>query len=345
VVSRWGYAVVVLASAASALQPSPIVRGNTATFVVAGSPSDPPRIVADFNGWQGGDMTPAADGRTFTLQITLDDPAARIEYLIAYKNRFVLDPGNPLMVPAPAGPPRSELRMPGYRPAVRLPPSPSRGTIEEVAFISRGGEPRRIRVYVPHPRRLEALPILYVFDGDIVIGALELPQILDALISSGRMQPVLVAFIDAVDRHEDYAPGSPFRSVFTTEIVPMLERRYRVAGDRRALLGLSRSTVGALDTCAHSSVIFRSCALLAPAIPPGQFDAVLPTAGSQTRVLIETGTYDVPLVMDARALERVLQRRGVPVRYVESPEGHNHTAFRARLPALMEQLFPGGRRN
>ena len=331
-----------MAGAAAVFQASPIIRGNTATFVAAGNPSDPPRIVADFNGWQGGDMTPAADGRTYTLQVSLDR-AARIEYLIAYKNRFVLDPGNPLTVPAPAGPPRSELRMPEYRAAPRLPPSSSRGTIEEIPFTSRRGEPRRIRVFVPRTSGEEALPMLYVHDGDIMIGALELPHVVDALIGSGRMQPAFVAFIDAVDRHEDYAPGSPFRAVLTTEIVPMLERRYRVAPDRRALMGLSRSTVGALDTCAHGAVVFEACVLLAPAVPAAQFETVLPPAGSRTRILIETGTYDVPLITDARELSRVLQRRGVTVHYGESPEGHNHTAFRARLPGLMETLFPARR--
>jgi enterochelin esterase-like enzyme len=172
-----------------------------------------------------------------------------------------------------------------------------------------------------------------------VIGALELPSILDSLISTGRMAPVFVAFIDAVDRHDDYASGSPFRQVLTTELVPMLERRFRIARDRRALLGLSRSTVSALDTCAHGAVAFEACALLAPAIPAAEFQAVLPAAGSRTRVVIETGTYDISLVADARALRRALEARGVPVRYVETPEGHNHTAFRARLPPLMEQLF------
>jgi hypothetical protein len=28
------------------------------------------------------------------------------------------------------------------------------------------------------------------------------------------------------------------------------------------------------------------------------------------------------------------------MRYVESPQGHNHTAFRDRLPALMRDVFP-----
>jgi len=327
-----------------AFQNTPMIRGDTATFVAAGEPSDPPRIVGDFNGWTGGAMTPDRDGRTYTLQVALD-PAARIEYLIAYRNRFIVDPGNPRTVPAPAGPPRSELRMPRYRPPVPLPTPRNRGAIETVPFISRSGESRRIRVYVPAAARQEGLPILYVHDGDIVIGRLNLPSILDALIGAGRMAPAVVAFIDAIDRHDDYEPGSRFRSVFSTEIVPMLERRYHVARDRRALMGLSRSTVGALDTCAHAPISFDACALLAPAIPAGRMAELLPLRGRATRVLIETGTYDIPLVIDARALRRALEQRSVSVHYVESPEGHNHTAFRARLPALMEALFPIGSRS
>jgi enterochelin esterase-like enzyme len=167
-----------------------------------------------------------------------------------------------------------------------------------------------------------------------------MPAMLDSLIGAHRMAPAVVVFIDAVDRHGDYAPGSPFRTVFTAEIVPMIERRYGVARDRRVVMGLSRSTVGALDTCAHGPIAFTACVLLAPAIPPADFPAVLPSPGTAARVLIATGTYDIPLVADARLLRRELERRAVRVHYVEAPEGHNHTAFRARLPALLRAAFP-----
>jgi enterochelin esterase family protein len=335
--SRLGVGVAILSGTAT-FQPTPIVQSEAVQFIAAGTPSDPPRIVADFNGWEGGDMTPSGDGRTYTLRVTLD-PAARIEYLIAYQNKFVLDPGNPLTVPSPAGLPRSELRMPEYRPPAPLPPPHSQGRIVEVPFTSKTGETRRIRAYLPATARRD-VPILYVHDGAIFIDALSLPSILDSLISAGRMEPTVVACIDAVDRHDDYAPGSPFRSVFTSEIVPMLEHRYPIARDRRAVLGLSRSTVGALDACANGSVHFDACALLASAIPAKDFSGVLPVAGSTTRVFIETGLYDIPLLADARALRRELEGRALNVRYVESPEGHNHTAFRARLPELLEQIFP-----
>ena len=93
---------------------------------------------------------------------------------------------------------------------------------------SRRGERRRIRVYVPAAGG-RPLPILYVHDGEIFERTLGLPSIVDSLIDSGQMAPALVAFIEAVDRHDDYEPGSPFRAVFTGEIVPLIERRYGVA--------------------------------------------------------------------------------------------------------------------
>jgi enterochelin esterase-like enzyme len=154
------------------------------------------------------------------------------------------------------------------------------------------------------------------------------------------MVPALVVFVDAVDRHDDYEPGSPFRDVFTGEIVPLIESRYAVAPGRRALMGVSRSTVGALDTCVNGALKFEACALIAPAVPAAQLQRVTGAAGRATRVLIETGTYDIPLVSGARALHRALEQRHAPVHYVESPQGHNHTAFRSRLPDVVKTLFP-----
>ncbi len=319
------------------LQAPPIIRGRDVTFLADGDPSDPPRIVADFNGWEGGAMTPSRDGRSYTLRVSLD-PAARIEYLIAYRNRFVLDPRNPVTVLAPTGAPRSELRMPEYQPPATLPVPRVRGHVEDVSFTSRQGESRRIRVYVPNQMR-EGLPVLYVHDGDIMLDRLEMASTLDALIGSGRTAPMLVAFIDSHDRHADYEAGSPFRSVVTREILPFIEARYRASRERRAMMGVSQSTVGALDTCVNGGLLFQSCVLIAPAVERREFDRLLPVAGSRTRFLIEAGSYDIPLITNARALRDQLVANRLAVRYVESPQGHNHTAFRAYLPELLAETF------
>lgn len=156
------------------------------------------------------------------------------------------------------------------------------------------------------------------------------------------MAPAIVAFIDAVDRHDDYEPSSPFRTVLLDEIVPSIERRFAGTNPQRAIMGLSRSTVGAIDACVNGGIRFDACILVAPAIAPRQFATLLPPAGSAsaTRFAIATGTYDIPLVADARALRDELQRRRLAVDYAEQPQGHNHTAFRAALPDLMRRAFP-----
>lgn len=90
----------------------------------------------------------------------------------------------------------------------------------------------------------------------------------------------------------------------------------------------------------NGDVRFEACVLVAPAVPVKQSSSLVAAAGGATRFLIEAGTYDIPLISDARALRRELDARHAPVRYVESPQGHNHTAFRSRLPSIMTDLFP-----
>jgi enterochelin esterase-like enzyme len=330
----------MLATAIDQDRAAPYVDGRDVTFVADGSPADPPRIVADFNGWDpaAGTMTRTRAGH-YELRVRLD-PAARIEYLIAYRDRFEVDPRNPLRVPAPTGAPRSELRMPGYR-APSPPPTPATaGITQTFPFTSKGGEPRRVRVHRPRDAS-GPLPILYVHDGVIAADELGMPAMIDGLTEAGRMAPIMAVFVNSIDRHEDYAVGSMFGYVFTGEIVPAVEGRYGILAGSRALLGMSRSTVGALDVCVNSKVAFQRCGLVAPAINSQAALAILKhPKGAWPRVTILAGTYDVPLIDDARTLRASLTTRGVPLEWIEAPEGHNHTAWKGMLPSLLTSWFP-----
>ena len=321
-------------------RPTPYVDGRNVTFVAAGDPSDPPRIVADFNGWNpsAGAMRRAGPGR-YELRVRLD-PAARIEYLIAYRDRFDIDPHNPRRVPAPTGALRSELRMPGYQPPAALPRPSVPGVTETMPFISKAGESRRVRVHRPR-NAAGPLPALYVHDGIIAVEELDMPSMLDALIEADQMAPITAVFINSIDRHEDYAAGSMFGYVFMGEIVPAVERRHSVAAGSRAILGFSRSTVGALDVALNAAIRFQRCGLVAPAIRPQMAASLLKqTKGALPKVTVLAGTYDVPLIDDARALRAALASRGVPLDWIETPEGHNHTAWKGLLPRLLTSWFP-----
>ena len=320
---------------------TPIIRGEEVTFVAAGDSADPPHIVADFNGWDpaAGAMQRARQSGLYTLRVRLD-PAARIEYLIAYRERFEVDPRNPLRIPAPTGAPRSELRMPGYRPPPPLPAPVTRGVVQNVPFTSRAGESRRVRVHRPRSAT-GPLPVLYVHDGIIAAEELDMPAMLDALIESGRMAPIVTVFINSVDRYDDYSVGSMFSYVFTGEIVPLVEERYKVIPGARAVLGFSRSTVGALDAALNGPVSFARCGLVAPAMNPAVLSSIFKAAAQRSpRVTIAAGTYDIPLIDDATALRKALDARRILLDWFEVPEGHNHAAWRGQLQSILASWFP-----
>jgi enterochelin esterase-like enzyme len=231
------------------------------------------------------------------------------------------------------------LRMPGYSPPRDLPRAMA-GKLENVPFTSRSGEGRRVRVYHPHndesPR-----PVLYVHDGIIAVEQLDMPAMIDALIESGRMAPITAVFVNSIDRYDDYAIGSMFSYVFTGEIVKMIEERYPIVPGARGVLGFSRSTVGALDVAVNSGTPFAYCGLVAPAMTAPMMASILKRpAGALPRVTILAGTYDIPLIEDARALRTALGAHHVPVDWFEIAEGHNHTAWRAQLPKLLTTWFP-----
>jgi enterochelin esterase-like enzyme len=318
-------------------RPTPIVNGRDVTFVAAGTAPDPPRIVADFNGWDphAGAMKRAEDG-VYTLHVRLD-PAARIEYLIAYNERFEVDPRNPLRVPSPTGAPRSELRMPGYRPPAPLPGPETPGAVQNVPFTSRAGEARRVRVHRPAGVTGPA-PILYVHDGIIAIEQLDMPAMIDGLVAANQMRPITTVYINSVDRYDDFAVGSMFSYVLMGEVVPMIEQRYPLHGSR-AVVGFSRSAVGALDAALNGSVSFARVGLVAPAMNRPTVQSLLKAPRATPHVTILAGTYDIPLIEDAQALRSALQSRKVPHDWFEVPEGHNHTAWRAQLRRLLTLWF------
>jgi enterochelin esterase-like enzyme len=318
--------------------PTPLINGRDVTFVAAGPDADPPRIVADFNGWDphAGTMKRAADG-LYTLHVRLE-PAARIEYLLAYNERFEVDPRNPLQVPSPTGAPRSELRMPGYRVPPALPRPATPGTLQNVPFSSRAGEGRRVRVHRP-AGVANPTPILYVHDGIIAVEQLDMPGLVDGLVASNQMSPITTVFINSVDRYDDFAVGSMFSYVFTGEIVATIEQRYPLEG-ARSVLGFSRSTVGALDAALNGSVTFARAGLVAPAMNTPTLEALLKAPRRTPHVTILAGTYDIPLVDDAKALKSALQSRSIPQDWFEVPEGHNHTAWRAQLRRLLTTWYP-----
>lgn len=181
------------------------------------------------------------------------------------------DPGNSNFKTAMVGAGQSQVHVPG---AVSWEPAPgiARGAVAHHFYHSALiGDDRDFYVYTPpnyEPNRKEAYPVLYLLHGLgddaagwITAGAANV--ILDNLIAQGKAKPMImvntlgygVANMLAGGRGGPGAMGGEkmipnFASALIDEVMPQVEKQYRVTKDRqeRAIAGLSMGGAEALFT-------------------------------------------------------------------------------------------------
>lgn len=154
------------------------------------------------------------------------------------------DPGNPWTVTV-RNDEWSVLAMPRARalPHLEEPPADlKRGSIESFTLTSehRHGE-REIEVYLPNgydPSGKRRYPLLIHTIGNFHQG-LAFEQTLDVLIGADAVEPLVVAFVPRASGRDHSAEPDAYVTMLVEEILPQLEKRYRLIDDRRqrALLG------------------------------------------------------------------------------------------------------------
>ena len=253
------------------------------------------------------------------------------------------------------------------------------GTVEQhpefrSAILGRTG---RVWVYLPpqHAREPERrFPVLYMQDGQNVFdGATaflagkewQVDETAERLIAEGKIEPLVVVAVDngGERRAFEYLPTRDGRAgdgggadlygrMLVEELKPWVDARYRTKTGREDT-GIAGSSFGAIVSLyvglCHPDVFGKIAALSPSAWVDDRFivrfvDA--PPGKPDTRVYVDTGTREGrSAVPDARALRDALVdkgwREGVDLRYVEA-EGavHNEVAWAARMPAVLEFLFP-----
>lgn len=226
---------------------------------------------------------------------------------------------------------------------------------------------RRLHVYTPHgyEASTERYPILYLlhgaFDSDdswSTVG--RAGTILDNLIADGRAVPMVV-----VMPHGHTGPfqfgmpfGGDFEKEFVADILPQVEDRYRLHGDRahRALAGLSMGGSHTLNIGiphldrfgylgVYSSGIFGIVGGFGGNQEGPTFEqkhqAVLDNASLKEELKLfwfATGSEDF-LVETTRATVAMLKNHDFDVVYDETAGGHTWENWRAYLHAFAPMLF------
>ena len=159
--------------------------------------------------------------------------SARLEYKLVVDGRMILDPFCPQTVDSGIGGWNSSFVVGDFHePAeLRWAPTIPHGRVEEFDFESRRlGNRRRVYVYLPpgyddeHTRRF---PTLWVHDGGEYLQRGCLPTVLDNLICSRTIGPLVAIMIDPVLRGREYRINEEYAAFLETELLPHVEGRYR----------------------------------------------------------------------------------------------------------------------
>lgn len=337
---------------------SPIIENQTRlVFLAKDKDGHTPRIVGDFNAWA---VTPAGydvsigkttrlDGTSWSFLESTAYTDARLEYGLLFDKEYTTDPLNRRAVQAFAGP-RSEVRMPFWvaQPEIDELGSAPKGEViaETVESRSLGGK-RRVWFYLPpgYQAAKDALyPVTYVLDGANYVEKMDVPRVLDHLIANKTIPPVIAVFSEPADRQEEYSRNPKWRAFIASELVPLVDKRFRTfpTPDHRVILGSSLAAYGAVDLAVAMPSVFGLCAAIAP---PAQTSTVVSNQANARAAVVSIkffvmgGVYD-SLIDGARRLRTTLDEYQAPVSYLEVSEGHNTNTFRAHLDDALRALLP-----
>jgi enterochelin esterase-like enzyme len=336
---------------------TPLIENQSrAIFLVQDQGGVTPRVVGDFNNWavaaNGQDpavgVTTRIDGTDWSYLEASVYTNARAEYVLLFPAEALPDPLNPRTVAAFAGP-RSEVRMPQWvaQPELDARDEVPAGTVVEEALTSKAlGGSRRVWFYTPpgYEKNQDWYPVVFVLDGGNYVERMRTPAILDRLIAAKTIEPVVAVFVEPGERQEEYSRNPRWRAFMATELVPLVDKRFRTfpAPEKRVVLGSSFSAYGAVDLAVEYPSVFGLCAALAP---PAQTPTVITNQNKgldairAVKFFVLAGTYDA-MANGGRKLRTALATGTGAITYLEVPEGHSTETFRGHLDDALKALLP-----
>lgn len=306
----------------------------------------------------------------FWLQVELPH-RARVEYKLEVTRRgqraWVRDRLNPHRAFDPFGS-NSVCPMPGYVAPAWAEPDPTcrHGRLTHFDLESAvWGDTRRVQVYLPSEHRPEKrYPLLICHDGSDYLRFAALQTVLDNLIGRHEVKPIIVALVDGGNRNVEYGAHKDHPRFIVDEVLPAIEARYGIlpSPEDRGLMGASFGGVASLWTAWSRPGVFGRLLLQSGSFAftdvghHGRgplWDPVVAFINSlrrdlerpfapidDPRVFMSCGVFE-SLIHYNRTLAPAFERTGIPLRFVESQDGHNWICWRDRLRDALTWLFPG----
>lgn len=228
------------------------------------------------------------------------------------------------------------------------------------------GEVRRINVWLPEvydPAGDAGFAVLYMPDGGVEEDFPHVVATVDSAIRAREMRPVLVVGIENTERRRDMtgptrvhgdsaiAPrvggSAAFRRFIADELIPEIERRYNVTGER-AIIGESLAGLFIVETFLERPELFGTCIALSPSLW-WNGEELTRTAADRLRahpdlhaaLYLSSAGDDVGA--EAARLADVLRANapaGLRWAYRPRPDLEHATIYRAEAPRVLREWLP-----
>ncbi|HLX12574.1 MAG TPA: alpha/beta hydrolase-fold protein [Bacteroidota bacterium] len=328
----------------------PFIEGDTATFLYRGSSSSV-YLSGDMDGWPlPGEAMRNLAGTDLFYYTHLYEPTARLDYKFQLNGAtWILDPLNLHQVAGGFGP-NSELAMPQFvQPwEIAYKPSILHGATAPLRLFSTNMNANyNITVYLPPGYDTnKTYPVAYFQDGGDYINLGSAINILDNLLDSNLIHPVIGVFVTPNNRNVEYAGSArdQYVAFFAEELVPYIDSHYQTIAQAasRAVIGDSYGgNISALISYYHPE-LFGKCGLHSGAFQPYNYEAYnlfLNSPPLNVQFAAVWGTYE-PLPQVMHPFRDSLHDKGYRFEWLELPEGHSWGLWRHTTAFILENFFP-----
>lgn len=338
----------------------PFIAGDAVAFLFKGD-AESVNWHGDFDGWTRAKEVRTSGSRiaesnlwTLRKNYPLD---ARLDYKIVLDDvDWILDPANANIQISGFGP-NSVLSMTQWKPSVYVHYNPETPagilTTPELIKSEFLDLDVQFHIYLPANYALyEPMPVLYVTDGheysNAELGAL--PTVLDNMIASGIIPPLIVCFVDprlpsepsTNLREMKFLMNPDYLRFFSDELIPLVESTYKVDPDRskRGIMGTSFGGVNATYFALSNTDLFGLAAVQSPSYRQITEIFDLPDASDElkARFFITSGTFfDGKDYTDKMVMH--LENAGYELQLMVVEEGHSWGAWRNQFENILPYLY------
>ncbi|MGQ9799813.1 MAG: alpha/beta hydrolase-fold protein, partial [Ignavibacterium sp.] len=330
----------------------PFITSDSANFIYRGHVNSI-SLAGDFNGWTPNWNLINLSGTNFWYYSKVFESDARLDYkFVRNGSDWILDPENPHQVSGGYGP-NSELAMPDYiQPwEINYKSNISHGTVVNKTIYSVNvGAYFQLKIYLPpdyDSTSSKRYPTVYFQDGFEYITLGSAVNVLDNLIDSNKINPVIAVFVRPNNRNDEYAGSKrvQYRLFFVNELVPFIDSTFKTiaSSDKRLVLGDSfGGNISALISYNHPEV-FGYCGLHSGAFWPNNYEAynlIVNGPVKNIKWCSIWGTYEGSLPDNMRNFRDFLLQNNYQLSWEERHEGHSWGQWRATIDNILIFFSP-----